>query len=129
MHRIEWLVEGRVLLVTWSGVLRQDEIQDVDEKVLHLLRAHPDNQVHVMTDFTSLTVPPSLLTFRNSKSPAEPNYGWALSYGYITPLVRTILAFLGTLFRIRYRTFKTREEAIRFLETVDKTLPRIGAGC
>src|SRR5688572_11535806 len=123
-HRIEWLLEGRVIIATWMGNIRDNEILDADSVILGMIRQFPQNTVHIVTDFTGLKAPPSMFSFRNSKAPAERNFGWAVTYGYISPLVRTILTVMAATFRVKHRMVTNRDDALKFLQRVDKTLPQ-----
>src|SRR5262249_13372503 len=112
----------RVLVVAWTGDVHDSEIQDVDVKILDLLKQNSPTIVHVVSDFTGLHKPPSLLAFRTSKAPAERNFGWALTFGNVSPITRTILTVLSATFRVKHRFVASRAEALSFLARVDKTL-------
>jgi len=123
-NTIDWLIEKHVIISTatiWDAESLADHIIDVNEMV---------NQsdlplVHTVWDFQNLEkYPTNLNDIRKAVKPLFTNdrLGWV-----ITVMQNQMIAFLSqaatSMYSVRYRNFKTMEDALEFLQGQDQTLP------
>ncbi len=122
-YQIGWLVENRVILMTFTDKLITEDVFAIDKEVIRLFESSPESKVYTLADLTRNTSLPPLANLMNKlQSPKHPKYAFAITYGYSNSLVRTILLVLVSIFRMKYRNLRTREEALRFLRTIEPTL-------
>jgi hypothetical protein len=122
-HQTVWLVEKRVILVTFSGVITAEELAEFVQETEHLI-ASGIPLVHLITDSLAMErVAFSLGTLRSLALAYQltGKLGWQIDVNH-NPLLKMLVA-IGTQFaRVRTRTFKTLADAIQFLKTNDVTL-------
>lgn len=122
-HQTVWLVEKRVILVTFTGVITAEElVQFIQEVEQHIENGTP--LVHLITDSLAMErVAFSLETIRSLALAYNltGKLGWQIDVNHNQLL--KMLVSIGTQFaRVRARTFKTLTEAIQFLKNNDLTL-------
>ena len=118
-HDISWYVPGHVVYLRVSGELKIEEVQIIDQKLIHeYLRNKPDDTllVHLIVDLDGVTKL-SLNLSRMSSALThmrEPGLGWTL---LVNPNI--FLNFVGAvasqLAKARLRTFGSLDEVDRFL--------------
>src|SRR5262245_28328857 len=89
MHT-EWLVESRIALVKLTGKPDADELKAVDVEVVKMMQSVPENTVHLMLDFSQADSLPPFNALRTLQSRHQPNKGWVIIFGEISPLIRAI---------------------------------------
>lgn len=122
-NKIEWLVEDHVILTTaYDWDIESFEVDIL--AVANLLDKSPLPLVHTLWDFSELeNYPNKLPQINKAVKPlfTHEKMGWV-----ITVIDNQIIAFLSqmatSLYRVRYRTFKTLEEAKAFMVSADPTL-------
>jgi hypothetical protein len=130
-YTIEWLIEGRVLLSTLTGVITQPELKDFIEDIqVYLQQADPfgsqagTRPVHHISNSLQLErVDISLksLQLLVSAYKLAGKIGWQLDVNRHP--INKMFANLATQFaHIQTRTFPTQDAAVQFLKDVDPTL-------
>lgn len=125
-NTVEWVVENHVIMTTaytWDAQGLADDIHRVNE----LVNQSELPLVHTLWDFQNLEkYPTNLNDIRKAVKPLFTNdrCGWV-----ITVMQNQMIAFLSqaasSMYGIRYRTFKTMDEAVQFLQGQDSTLPTL----
>lgn len=123
-NTVKWLVEKQVVIVKayeWDAQGLADDILRVNQ----LVNQSNLPLVHTLWDFNDLEkYPGNLNDIRKSVQPLFSNErcGWV-----VTVMQNQMVAFLSqaatSMFGVRYRTFKTMNEALSFLQGRDSTLP------
>jgi hypothetical protein len=120
-YQLSWLVEGRIILNKSWGTLTKEEIPRYDQEMLNLLDAGTAPLVHCISDITELENMPGVTAMTQFTFVKHPCMGWQLAYG--GKLAMTLIGNLASqIFRMRFRSFRNREEALAFLQQVDSTL-------
>ncbi|MCU0515065.1 MAG: hypothetical protein MUE40_21120 [Anaerolineae bacterium] len=122
-YDLHWLVANRVLLITLRGDMLSDEFRAMDADLIARCAGTRTTTVHLLADLLALDSLPALFMLREMQISYQPNLGWAVGYGTRNNLVRTLLAASAALAGTRMRLFKTQGEALRFLNSIDRTLP------
>jgi altronate dehydratase len=122
---MEWLVPQRILNTKFGKILTVDELRAYDAAVLDLLATAGSNIVHVIGDAKDMEQFPSLAHGYQIKYIKHPNFGWSVMIGIHNPLLKAIGLLLMRLFDNRLHFCNSQEEAITFLQSVDKTLTEL----
>lgn len=129
-HKHGWFIENRIFYNQYHGDVSAEEVQQMAITNLKYLDDSEAPLVHCFVDIENIGSIP--LRFNALKESAQmsldhPKIGWIIAYGKDNRFV----TFLGTMvtqfFKSRYRLFKTYEEAIEFLQSMDATLPDLKA--
>jgi hypothetical protein len=127
---VSWYIKDRVLQLNLTGDVTRDELADVATQTAAYIDAAPDQSVvplvHTLVDATQIEGFPKILRdFAGAYQPMASHYqiGWVLLYGTEDPLMLFIADAASQMFTTRFRKFKTRPEAVAFLQYVDSTLP------
>ena len=123
---VGWLVEGRVILVRFWGVVRFEDIaQSVHDEIAHLDQGSA-LMVHSLIDISKQErVICSIESLQNILAPLfrHPAKGWTVVYGRPGDLLSTMVnTAVSQSFHLRHRIVGTREEALTFLSHVDPAL-------
>ncbi len=121
-YTIEWLVPQRVISITFDKILTTTELVNYDEDICQRLDTGAPQQVHLITDIEHLTQFPTLKQAQQLKFVKHPNLGWSINVGNKNMLLRAIILLVTTLFGNRLHWCNTHEEAITFLQKMDKTI-------
>ncbi|MCI0711186.1 MAG: hypothetical protein L0154_13595 [Chloroflexi bacterium] len=123
-YEISWLIEKRLILITFIGVLSKEDLYAVSEAAFKMAESGTA-PVHSITDGTSLTsIEIGIDDLRKIMENRSYKSGWSVT---VTPgrMERFLASIANQLFRMKSRHFATYEEAITFLQAVDTTLPEI----
>jgi len=120
--KVSWLVEKRVIFSQTSGYLTTDDLITHNSVMEEYARVG-ENLVHIISDSTDVTgMNVGLRDLQKIRFPALPNLGWAISISP-KPMERFFASVMMQLTNKRGRQFATLEEALRFLQEIDETLP------
>lgn len=119
-----WLVDGRVALGYYEGVITIEDLQYSQEEAEALYDTVDSRVIHGIIDMRHMTEYPTNLAelirvisiFRN------PRLGWIMLITNNT-IVRFLSSAVVQLSQARFRTFTNVEQCLEFLEDVDETLP------
>lgn len=117
---VRWLVQGRVMLVQFSGVLTLEDVQQMNEKAALLMEEAIPPHVDVIANGTYVTqFDRNLVNVRNLRSSLgkHPMVNWHI---IVDPDPNPAMQFLGSIvFKLlgaRYRVMKTVDDALNFLQ-------------
>jgi hypothetical protein len=117
-----WLIEKRVALVSFSGVVTVEDAAAATQASIRLI-SEGTAPVHMINDTTDVEKFPPLLELREvGARESHPNTGWTVMV-VTHPVLRFIVSILLQLARTKYRLAGTRQEAIDFIVSRDSTLP------
>ena len=123
-YQVSWLVDQRVMYTRMYGFVTGEELgaQKVEMEAL-LPKDGP--KLYIITDGTDTTgTNMGLRDLQKTQFADATSLGWAV---YISPkkMDRFFASVITQLLKKRSREFATLEEGIRFLQSVDETLPPI----
>ncbi|MBA3870818.1 MAG: hypothetical protein ABI970_01505 [Chloroflexota bacterium] len=123
-YKVSWLVDQRVMYTRMYGFVTGEELgaQKVEMEAL-LPKDGP--KLYIITDGTDTTgTNMGLRDLQKTQFADATNLGWAV---YISPkkMDRFFASVITQLLKKRSREFATLEEGIRFLQSIDETLPSI----
>lgn len=124
---IEWLVENKVIIGKPEGNPAPDELQQASDTYRILLDASDAPLVHVLVDEGKLdTLPVSLkVLVDNLDFLKHPRLGWFILYDNDDQMKKFVSSTLTGITKVRHRRFKTLEDSLEFLVSVDTTLPTV----
>lgn len=121
-YDVEWLLETRIVYIRASGIVSYDELA-AGIKRLHSLYDLGKAPVHSISDGRLVKqFPTSLELIRKLMRPHPKGTGWSLliQENPVTAFVSEMVTRLAGQSRVR--SFKTLEEGLEFLRTVDESL-------
>jgi len=121
-HTREWIEVGRVAKTVFSGILTIAELKQASDEALMFL-AEGQAPVHFITDLTELKqFPTNLLEVKDTLAyTSHPSMGWQAFYG-APALASSLIGIFGQLARAKMRTFRSYEQAVRFIIEQDPTV-------
>ena len=123
-YQLSWLVEKRVIYTRLYGLVTSAELSAQKEEMEPLIQSS-DQLLYIITDGSDTTgTSMGLRDLQKTQFADAANLGWAV---YISPkkMDRFFASVITQLLKKRSREFATLEEGIRFLQSVDETLPPI----
>lgn len=123
-YKVSWLVEKRIIYTRMYGFVTSEELSAQKEEMEPLIQSS-DQLLYIVTDGTDTTgTSMGLRDLQKTQFADATNLGWAI---YISPkkMDRFFASVITQLLKKRSREFATLEEGIRFLQSVDETLPPI----
>jgi hypothetical protein len=122
-YRIEWYIEGRVILEEAYGNVTIDELVRFNAEVTTLITEKGVPPVHVLVDLTRVEKYPSslreIMATMRKNDPSK--VGWMLIVTE-SPIMRFVASTVFQLARLKLRTFATMAQARQFLAENDDTL-------
>lgn len=122
---LDWLIEEKVIFGHYFDVIASDELSNAMDDIVDMIEGSSAPLVHTLIDNTKLDdYPKNIRVLRDSTRQllAHPRYGWLVVYGQNDKLTQFFVQVATSMFKVRFRMFKTRGEAIEFLQYVDTTL-------
>ncbi len=126
-YRVSWLIEGRVILAELTGNLTREELKPYDQMICQYLDSASAPQVHYLVDASRVQNLPGPTALKDFTFLYHPRMGWTAAVGIQSPLVRWVGNALSKLFNVRARELTSVDEALKFLQSVDTTLPDLRA--
>lgn len=118
-----WLIEGKVIYSRVFGDVNMTDLKAGDEVLNQLLKNRTETYVHCIVDCSDLTSVPRLGAGGRSGLTSLERLGWVALYG----IENRALLFVGTmfaqLFRLRWRFYRSSDEALNFLQRLSDDLP------
>ena len=125
-YRIQWYVEGRVILEEAFGDVTMEELVRFNAEVTTLIAEQGVAPVHVIVDLSKVEkYPPSLrevLSTMRQKAPEK--VGWMLIVTE-SPIMRFVASTVFQIARLKLRTFATLPQAKTFLTDMDDSVAMI----
>jgi len=125
-HTLSWLVDDRVLMTRFHGVITSGELGTFIEEVLTRARTGTP-MVHHISDSVALErVEFSLSTARTLLKGRQlvNELGWQIDINR-NPINKMFAGIISQFAGVRTRTFPTLQEAFRFLSANDTTLSHV----
>ena len=123
-YAISWLVDKRVIYTRLYGFITSEELSAQRVEMEPLIQ-NSDQLLYIITDATDSTgTNLGLRDLQKTQFADATNLGWAV---YISPkkMDRFFASVITQLLKKRSREFATLDEGIRFLQSIDETLPPI----
>jgi hypothetical protein len=122
-YQVDWLVEQRIIELKIIGLFTLAELKEVDAIATEMAQSSAANDIHLLFDLTKMTYSPPLSAMRSTQLLRQSNIRWGINYGTFNPLFRVMTTPLLKIFGIKQRFFANRAEALRFLQSIDASLP------
>ena len=125
-----WYVENHIIRVTVFGDVTLEDMNATMNNAAGLIDESSETLVHTLVDLSNLDHAPMRVQDRvDAVKPVltHPRCGWVLIYGNDNPLANMISGTVAQIFRARFRTFKTQQQAITFLKDRVPNLPELPA--
>ena len=124
-YKVEWLVEKRVVLSTYEGLLTMDDARSQVQEANVLLRQGIP-LTHSIVDMTKVEKFPSLQLasefMSTDMTDIREKLGWTIVVTN-NKLLKFASSLFVPMFRVRQRLFGSMDEALVFLQDEDSTLP------
>lgn len=126
---LEWLVNGQIVFVRFPREASVENIRLAYDLSAQYVDASTHSQVHFLHDWTQVEVYPRKLSEvrRAMRARVQDHHkiGWVVMYSHHGALLRMMADIAFQFFRIRFRMFPTRQDALDFLRRVDPTLNHV----
>jgi hypothetical protein len=128
--KLSWYLEDRVVLVKFLGMVTVDELVDASYMGVSYIEQSIAPYVHFVHDASELIqlprqIQPIIKAAQVSFS--HPRVGWIVAYQVPDRLTSFTGNLVSQVFRVRYRIFDTKPQALAFLQTRDATLPDLAS--
>jgi hypothetical protein len=122
-YRIQWYVEGRVILEEAFGDVTIEELVRFNAEVTTLIAEKGVAPVHVIVDLSKVEKYPSSLreVLSTMRQKAPEKVGWMLIVTE-SPVMRFVASMVFQIARLKLRTFSTLAQAKVFLAEMDETV-------
>jgi hypothetical protein len=123
---LEWILERRVVRITYSEVITFDALADASKQLQNYTNQSDGYLMYCLCDVGEVTkVQLNLKAVIDATQflANRPRFGWTVLYHMRNPKVRLIADAVLRFFKVHYRIVDTEAEALAFLNAVDPTLP------
>ena len=120
---LSWYLENRVLLVVNEGESTDQDMFELDKQTLEYFDQSDAPQIHMIIDTTKDKFAPSAKAVTQVKFAKHPRMGWTVLIGATNAFERFIFVIGSNFFNMRSKMLTNRDEALRFLNKIDITLP------
>ncbi len=119
-----WYIEKEVIYVTYSGVMTVDELRSSLLEIKNLVESSSRPLVHTISDVGDVITPVGIKDSIGLVREVGTNdrAGWTLTIREKSIVMKMGAALGSSIFKLRYRTFDTFEQAIAHLKLVDSTI-------
>jgi hypothetical protein len=122
-YEVKWLVPQQVIEMKFGENFTIEELQEYDAKVVAMLDTGQPRSIHILAHASDIKQMPNLVHAQQLNHIRHPNLGWAVPIGNQNIILKAIGLLVAKLFGNRLQWCASREEALTFLQQVDKTLP------
>ena len=121
---MNWYIKDEIIYVRYSGVITVDELRDCLTKMRAFIESSPRGLVHFIMDVGDIVEPVGLSdTLKLVRElGSHPRLGWSLSLREKSVLVKMGISFGSSIFKTRFRTFDTLDQAVAHLKLFDEGL-------
>ena len=122
-----WLVPGKVVYSRVIGKITLEELSNVSEMTIKMFEESDSPLIHLIIDESELDkLPVSIKSFSEASTLLKhPQMGWMIMYGTDDRMAKFMSTIITGIAKVRHRRFRTFEECLAFLKTVDSTLPTV----
>jgi hypothetical protein len=128
---VDWYLDGRVMKIEMVGAFSVDDLIGAASQAVALVESTDTPLVHCVLDNTHIgDTSASLADINRASQPMlkHERMGWVLVYGNNSQMTRFTGNIVAQISRTRYRMYDTLDDALDFLQKMDKQLPDLGAG-
>lgn len=124
---IQWFVYGRIIRANISGDITIEDLENGSNTTIALIEESDAPLVHIVTDETDMgSLPTSLKLYSDAvEFMGHDRMGWLLMYPSTNSMSKFLSSTVAGIAKARYRRFESLEESLRFLVSIDTTLPSI----
>lgn len=121
-YTIKWHQPGKVIQSHFAGDISVEEMRESSAKAIEMF-AEGTPPIHLVTDMSHVKkFSTNFLEIRTALPYLEhPSMGWHAFYGAL-PLFTSFINMYAKIVNVRVRTFKTYEQAIRFVAEQDSAV-------
>lgn len=112
---VDWLIEGRVLLMKHAVHVTYEDIAEMDRLGLMYFDSTTAPLVHVLMDSSAVQSDPGLRAYARMKAPKHPRCGWIIEFGISNLGIRVLSTIVSQTLRVRYRQAPTFDEGVKLL--------------
>lgn len=126
----DWLIEDHVVLVKFWGDVTAEEVGEAFSLSAHFLTIGKGRKIHFIHDWGSWDhFPTNIFAVRRHLNVEITNVerrklGWMVAYGNKNRILEFVSHVVLQIVNVPYRSFKTQEEAFRFIQKMDPNLPQ-----
>jgi len=124
-YTVEETVPGQVMLAEIYGEVTWEDFENSCNEQMRLMENSDHDLMHIIAKMDRAESHPTSLGRLNSifkPLMTHPKYGWLVVIGMNNRLTIFLTTTLAKIFKIRYHTEDSVEDAIAFLKRVDATL-------
>ena len=123
-YAIAWYIKDEILFVRFSGVLTGDDLRAYMKEAWSFVESSPRPLVHAINDVGDVVEPVSLIESLKVIRASEPHprTGWSVNIREKSALVKMGAGFGSSVFKVRFKSVNTLDEAIAHLQFVDSAL-------
>ncbi|MEZ4671878.1 MAG: hypothetical protein R3E39_28575 [Anaerolineae bacterium] len=123
-YSINWYIENEVAFTRYWGVVTEEELRDSLLKLKELIDASPRHLVHNISDSGDISeaVPMKQALPIVRDIGGHERAGWSFTIREKSTIVKMASALGASLFKLRYRSFTTFDEAKAYLKEMDQTI-------
>jgi hypothetical protein len=124
-----WGIEGRLLFVMYSGLLKLEDVQMGARRTLEAIELDPKlTNIHVVTILKNISMDATLLHLAEVNASLKsyithPQLGWTLIIDRdVNPSLQTVARIISEVGNMNYRFFTSLEAGMKFLHETDAAL-------
>lgn len=123
-YHYKWLQEKRVLYCCVYGAQDFEETTESQEILSGYLDdgTYPTHYLADLRHFTTLPSSNIRAIYQNISFARHPHLGWIVTIESRNPMITYVLGFVAKLFSVRYKSVQTPQEAIDWLQNIDRTI-------
>jgi hypothetical protein len=123
-YTVNWYIKNEVVYTHYTGVVTINELRACLLEMKKMIESSPRNQVHAISDVGDIIEP---VAFKDSigivrEVGHHPRAGWTISIREKSLIVKMGSALGSSIFKLRFRSFTTLDQAIAHLKFIDEAL-------
>lgn len=120
---LSWYLENRILLVVNEGQSNDEDMFELDRLTIEYLNRSDADQVHMIIDIAQYKFVPSTKAVTQVEFAKHPRMGWSVLIGPTNAFERFVFVIGSNFFKMRSKMLPNMDEALRFLNKMDPSLP------
>jgi hypothetical protein len=123
--RVSWMLTAKLIHLQLLDFVTHDEIIAHMYEIEQLVKENSHSTIHLIVDFSAMSYLPMDMRFLSQVSrplAALPNTGHVIILGSKLPLFTTIATLVSQIVHFKYKTAKSFEEALNYLQAIDPEL-------
>ncbi len=123
-YQVNWYIENQIIYTHYSGIMSPDDLRESLQKCLQMIESSPREIVHAISDVgdvvEAISMKESLNILRETGT--HPRSGWNFTIRQKSSMMKMVAAMGSSIFNLRYRTFDTLDESLRYLKDFDQNI-------